>query len=187
MRILCDLDDVLWELVPRWTRWLYMAHDIEVFPENIKSWDMTQYYPTLTREEVYAPLQNEHFFHNMEPMPGSVENVQKLLDDGHEVLVVTATYHRNAGPKIDELLRLFPMLRSKDVIITSRKELVNGDLLIDDSSANIDKFPWFSILMTRPHNQNHVLQQNRQFRCNSWDEIYDRVTFLQKEMDRFIY
>lgn len=183
MRILCDLDDVLWDLVPRWTRWLYMEHGIRVEPEDVKTWDIQDYYPTLTREQVFAPLFHPHFFVNMEPVPGAVDAVRKLKADGHEFVVVTATHHKTAGPKIDELLRLFPMLTENDIVITGHKNWVDGTVLIDDSVRNVESFPWFSILLARPHNADHKFSRpQNQFRCDSWDDICERISEIDKRM-----
>lgn len=183
MRILCDLDDVLWELVPKWTSWLYMIHDVRVDPNDIVSWHMPDYYPTLTKEQVYEPLFHKNFFDNMKPVDGAAETIQKLKDDGHEFLVVTATHHKTTARKVEELLRLFPMINRQDVITTYHKNLINGDVLIDDSVDNIESFPWFSILFTRPHNANHEFSRpQNQFRCDDWAQVYERISEIDKRM-----
>ena len=54
--ILCDMDDVLEELLAAWCEWLNYVHNLSVSPEDVTEWDMAKAYPTLSKAEVFEPI-----------------------------------------------------------------------------------------------------------------------------------
>ena len=74
-------------------------------------------------------------FSKFEVMPGAKEAVKKLLDMGHDLFIATTPpwNHPSAwGQKRNWVEKNFPELKRK-MVLTHRKDLLIGDILIDDS------------------------------------------------------
>ncbi len=86
--------------------------------------------PSFTRPDL------ELDFSKFEPMPGAIDAVGKLLDMGHDVFIATTPpwNHPSAwGEKRDWVEKYLPQLKRK-MFLTHRKDLLMGDILIDDST-----------------------------------------------------
>jgi 5'(3')-deoxyribonucleotidase len=74
-------------------------------------------------------------FSMFEPIPEALDSVQKIIDMGHEVYIATTPpwNHPDAwGQKRDWVEKHLPALKRK-MFLTHRKDLLIGDILIDDS------------------------------------------------------
>jgi len=74
-------------------------------------------------------------FSNMKPMPGAVAAIRKLEADGHDLFIATTPpWDRPEawGHKRDWIMEHFPSLKKK-MFLTHRKDLLDGDVLIDDT------------------------------------------------------
>ena len=69
------------------------------------------------------------------------------------------------------LFRYFPFLSWDQVIITSRKQMIRGDVLIDDGIHNLEGGEYKKILFTAPYNRHYDAEANGMARVDSWDQI----------------
>ena len=133
---------------------------------------------------MYAPLFEDDFWDCVKPIDGASETLQKLIADGHKVLIVTTSNYHTLASKMERVLfKYFPFLTWNDVIITSHKQLVNGDVLIDDGTHNLEGGNYFKILMTAQHNKKYDAEANGMLRVETWDEVYSAITLLAEEDD----
>ena len=65
-----------------------------------------------------------------------------------------------------------------DVIITAHKQLIKGDVLIDDGIHNLEGGDYFKILMTAPHNRYYDADKNGMYRVSSWSDAYSVIQAL---------
>ena len=75
-------------------------------------------------------------FSTFTPMPGAIKAVAALLDMGHDVYIATTPPWNNPdawGQKRDWIEKHLPQLKRK-MFLTHRKDLLKGDILIDDST-----------------------------------------------------
>ena len=82
----------------------------------------------------------------------------------------------------DLLFKWFPFLSWDQVIITFRKQLIKGDVLIDDGVHNLEGGDYKKILMTAPHNRNYDAEAHGMIRVHNWDEILQVIERLKTEM-----
>jgi len=74
-------------------------------------------------------------FSKFKPMPNAIESVYKIIDMGHDVFIASTPPWNNPnawGQKRNWIEEHLPELERK-VILTHRKDLLIGDILIDDS------------------------------------------------------
>ena len=182
MTILVDMDDTIEQLLDAWIRRTNEKYGRDVAYEDIRSWDVSEAYPGLTREQVYAIPMEPGFWKTVKPVPGAAEALQRLMAAGHEVYIVTATLQDNVPEKMDDLLfRYFPFLSWNQVIITHRKQLIRGDVLIDDGVHNLEGGEFGKLLMTAPHNVGFDAEAHGMIRVNNWAEIEEVISALEHE------
>ena len=185
MTILIDMDDTIEGLLKAWVQRVNAKYNRRVSYEDITSWDVSAAFPGLTREQVYAVLLEKGFWKTVEPIPGAAEAMRHFMDAGHEVFIVTATPYESVAEKTTEVLfRYFPFLSWNQVIITSRKQLIRGDVLIDDGVHNLEGGDYIKILMTAPHNRNYDAEANGMIRVHTWAEIEEIIRSISAEHER---
>lgn len=169
--ILFDADDTVENLCDCWIAMLNERYGTSVTLEDVRDWDITLAFPTLTKEQVFGVLHDDELWRRITPIPGSVEVLQKLHQEGHQLYMVTASGYRTCKTKAERLLELFPFLDWEHIIITSHKQMVRGDILIDDGPHNLVGGEYFKILFDRPHNRNYDDAANGMLRLHTWEEI----------------
>ena len=176
MKIGIDFDGVMNDMIATWIEWLNRDHTgYNVSPQDIVDWEMSKQYPTLTRDELYAPLSVPEFWDEVCIKHEAPEVVERLLADGHEVYVVTSSHYRILPFKLDKaLFAHFPYFTKKNVIITYNKSLINVDLLLDDGIHNLRDFRGIKVLFDATYNQDY----NADYRVASWKEFYILVSQL---------
>lgn len=179
LKVLVDMDDTMENLLVCWLNKLNEKHGTGIKYSDIYCWDMCKIFPELSKSEIFAPLHDESFWEDIKPIDGSVQYLQQLIKDGHDVYVVTAAHYNTVKPKIEKvLLKYFPFIPWNNVIITSSKQMINGDVLIDDAPHNLVGGTYFKILMDAPHNQGYTAENNGMVRVHNWEEIYRLITQL---------
>ena len=181
MRIFCDADDVLINTVECWVELINKTYNQNVKPETVTDWDATKAYPNLTKEQVYGVLNADTLWYMVEPLPGSKEYLKRLLDDGHEVYITTASDYRTASAKIMRLLEMFPFLTERHIIIIKNKQILQGGVMIDDGLHNLIGGNYEKILFTKPHNQSFDAENSGMYRANNWQQVYALVNEIAKK------
>lgn len=179
MTILVDMDDTIEYLLKAWVQGVNEAYGYSASYDDVRSWDVSRAFPGLTRAQVYEIPMRPGFWAAVEPIPGAAEALRRFMDVGHEVLIVTATPFDSVPEKIGGwLFEHFPFLTWDQVIITGRKQLIRGDVLIDDGVHNLEGGDYVRILMTAPHNRDYDAEKNGMIRVHSWAEIETVVETL---------
>ena len=148
LTILIDMDDTLEDLLGAWVSYLNTQYGTNVHKEDIRQWDISVAFPSLSKTQVYEPILLDDFWKTVQPKDGAVEVVQKLISDGHRIYVVTASAYETLRTKMEDVLfRYFSFLSWGDVIIASCKQMIKGDILIDDGVHNLLGGEYTGVLM----------------------------------------
>lgn len=174
MIILVDMDDTIENMTEAWINYANMRFDTAVNAADITTWDPSEAFPTVSHEEMYALLLEDKLYETVEPFEDAAHYMQKLISEGHEVFIVTNSPYQVMKSKIENVLfRHFPFIDWKHVIITGRKHLVKGDVLIDDGVHNLLGGDYAKLLFTAPHNRSFDAEKNGMVRVNCWEEVYE--------------
>lgn len=182
LTILVDMDDTLENLSEAWVSYLNGRYGTSVAVSDISSWDISQAFPILSKAEVYGALKETALWEAVKPLPGAVKYLKKLVEDGNEVFIVTASHPDTVGVKMNQVLfRYFPFIPYQNVIISSKKQMIAGDILIDDGVHNLGgKF--MGMLFTANHNRSitddELLALNA-VRVDGWKEVYSLIHNFQ--------
>ena len=126
-------------------------------------------------------MHDESFWERLEPIGGASEYLKKLIDDGHQVVLVTSSHPDTIKYKYSFINRYFPFISFKDIIFTSKKQMVRGDVMIDDAPHNLEGGRYIGLLMDSPHNRNYDATAHGFIRVDSWEQIYKAVDTIARE------
>lgn len=168
-----DLDDVLWDLLDAWLQRYNSIVDANVKPDDITSWNIEQYILPNTKEILFYILEQKDFWDTVRPMNGAVEALYRLVNDGYNIYIVTASDYRTIPAKLKCFFRLFPFIRQDQVVVTKEKQLLDLDVMIDDNPENLCHASYDKLLFDRPSNQ--WVDKEDLKRVYTWAEIYQFI------------
>ena len=146
-----DIDDLLLECVPYAIR---LANEKYHFDPPLSIHEVDRWGKLGTRADViFEFMDNPDFFRNQPPIKGAREFVQKL-SQMTEVFVSTAVWPQYMSIRFQRILEEFPEIPQDHILIGSRKDKIDVDILFDDGMHNVSRSnAAYPILMRRPWNQ----------------------------------
>ena len=78
--ILVDIDDTIEDLVGAWCGWLNSRYSTRVLPKQVTQWDMHIAFPTLSHNQIYAPLEMADFWQTVKPREDAMKYLKELYD-----------------------------------------------------------------------------------------------------------
>lgn len=168
MVIYLDMDEVLADT--------YGAH-IEIYNRDFNEQltleacmgrEVWQCVPADRQQSVKDHARNEGFFSALKPIEDSIR-VVKELNKRHEVYIASAAmqFPNSLREKSDWLDAYFPFISWQHRILLGHKHVLQGDILIDDRSYNLQHFKGRPLLYTSPHN----IHENHFERVHNWEEV----------------
>lgn len=183
MTVLLDMDDVIENLVTGWVDYLNEKYGTSTVPEDVTDWDISKAFPSLTHDQVYSAELDGALWDKVKPMPGADEAMRRLLADGHEIYIVSATYYQTLKEKMEKVLfSFFPYISWNHVIITSNKHMIKGDVLVDDGPHNLTGGDYRKILFHANHNKSFDEKSIGAVRVYNWDEAYEEIAKISREL-----
>lgn len=154
LRILCDWDDVLNTLMDDVLSLYEKRYGETIEKEALKSFDITECLAPEQSMRIISMFVDEELWRSVKVQSGAAKTLQQMIDDGHEVYIVTATDYRNVAWKMEWLQKNFPFFPIQNVVITSQKYLLSADYLIDDNLDNLRRGIYGRIVIDKPWNRN---------------------------------
>lgn len=171
-KVLVDMDGVLVDLFPAWIHSYSVSSGQVLFPEDITAYELGEIIED--QETLYRELD----FESVPPKLGAKAFGALLERPDLDVYVVSYAHTSNRhahAQKLEWLEHYFPNLDLDRVIFTRHKELVRGDVLIEDNPGNINR--WLDAnpegrvgLVLAPYNEHDVV--TTKVVCN---ERFDRL------------
>ena len=78
--ILCDADDVIENLIDCWISAINQRYGTTVKPSEVTDWDVSLFFLTLTKEQVFAPIKEKDIWSNLERIPDCFEVLKEIND-----------------------------------------------------------------------------------------------------------
>lgn len=176
LTILVDMDDTIENLLVEWLHILNKRYHCFVTEDDVHSWEITEAYPGLAPAQVYEPLYSSELWESVKPKWDAVEYLRRLQEDGHEIYIVTSSNYKTIHTKLESVLgRYFPYIHMDHVIVCAKKQLIRGDVMIDDGPHNLVGGDYEKLLITAPHNRSYDAALHGMRRVNNWREIYEAI------------
>ena len=167
-----DIDDVLMECVPYAIR---LANEKYKFDPPLSIYEVDRWGTLGTRADViFEFMDDPEFFRNQPPIKGAREFVQKL-SQMTEVFVSTAVWPQYMTIRFQRILEEFPEIPQDHILIGSRKDKIDVDILFDDGMHNVaNSTAAYPILMRRPWNH----EATGMLAVNTYDEFLKLVEII---------
>ncbi|MPM08410.1 hypothetical protein SDC9_54722 [bioreactor metagenome] len=184
--ILLDLDDVLNDQNNLWVQHLNSRFGFCVKYDDISEWNMSKFFPSLNAKELYEPVLSDQLIHKMTAPPEAKRITNEWNRRGHKIVVTTATSTKNIDSKVDWLYGNYEWFSYEQLILTHRKQLVMGDVLVDDGVHNL--IPdvhtriepvYTKLCFDRPWNRSFDCEANGIARVHSFSEIDEVIRKLE--------
>lgn len=164
-RLLIDMDGVLADIYKQFITYEFKATGISQSLSDLAGKPEDE---AFKNHDAY--INTENFFYTAPPIEGSINTVKKLNSRYKVFIASSATqFPLSLTEKMKWLMKHFPFLHWKQIVLCGTKEIIKGDIMIDDHFKNLDPFQGKTILFTQPHNVNQTA--GRHIRVNSWAEI----------------
>lgn len=161
----------------------------EYLKTDYKSGDIdTYYYEDLIPEDKLDKYPDFFYSHDVYDYVWFLEdayNVLERLNDKYEIFICSSYVNDNCdvyrsyihlGNKFKFLFKKLPFLDSHNYIFTSRKDIIDCDIKIDDNLSNLEGTGNVKLLFDSYHNRNisdEELEIKNIKRVSSWKEIED--------------
>jgi 5'(3')-deoxyribonucleotidase len=172
-RIAIDMDEVIADTLGNYLRIYNADFGRNLTREDMHGRNVIDVTPPEDIPRIRRYFQDEKFFTEIDPMPGSQEVVKALAEE-YEVFVTTSAMDAPISfmPKFLWLKQHFPFISSNHIVFCGDKSIVFADFLIDDNARHFERFQGEPILFSAPHNMN----ETRFRRVNNWQDV--RAMFL---------
>lgn len=186
-RILVDMDDVIAKCVQTWINIINEKKKLAIDFEEATDWSWSKIREkySLSLDEMLEVLDEKDFFINLPRVKGSKRALQELKDSGWEIVIVTTLFpwNRDSGTKANHKqiwldLHFKGILEPRNIIMTERKDLIEGDVLIDDAPKYLIPYPGNVIVFDRPWNRN-IPELEGMKRAKDWKKIVEICRKLQ--------
>lgn len=177
MRILLDVDGVIADYTGAVLKLVQQHTGLIILRSQVVEWNIFELIPPKHHRHIQSALDEPGFCARIDPFPEAVAAVGVLQTFG-EVIPVTTPSHTNptwAYERSAWLAGKFGFAPGK-IVQTGYKEVVDGDVMIDDKPENVRK--WLDahdqcegILWDAPYNQ----QEQVLPRAYGWDDVYQRL------------
>lgn len=168
MKIGIDQDWVLAKLTKKWLEYYNAIFDDNLKAEDLKGWAIKEYVKPEAKEFILKILDIPGFYRDLEVTKDSQRVLRKLQEQGHELFIVTDPFTKmSMQSKHEWLQENFPFIKKENYVFTSRKDLLDLDVLIDDGVHNCESFKGMPLLFDTPYN----VEQEGFFKVKNWVHI----------------
>ena len=169
-KLAVDIDNTLWDLITPWLDYYNRRYCDNVKYEDIVNYDFFNIIKNITRDEMLHLLSEHEFWDNVYPYPESATYLRKLNDE-FELYIATSTSYKTPRIKFDKLFTFFNFLEEDQLIVTSKKQLLNVDILIDDCIDCLKGGSYTKLLIDAPYNRDMV--DDTIIRVNNLKDAYN--------------
>lgn len=183
-----DADGVLYDLLGPWLKLYNDVFDDDLMPENINEYDLSKFVKC-DKESLDMLLCRDQMWEQIKLYDGVYDAIKMLSEmDRVDLIILTATSYKSCLGKFNKILTLLPMVNEKQIVMTSRKDLIKADFLIDDWEDNLKAMAstkWGTpILVTQGYNRSFPNTQYGIKRAESSKEalqmVIDHINNLKK-------
>ena len=172
LNLIVDCDDVLSRLVEFWVKFYNIENEDDKTVDDIKGWDIQNYLTKGTEEDLFDILNLGNFFRNVPSMPRAKLILRRLREEGHDITVVSDYTNPSQLADKQYWLKTFMDIEKKDIMFGGKKQIVTGDIMIDDKPENLENFDGIRILFSACHNKLATPENSGyHFRCENWWEV----------------
>ena len=181
IRIFCDIDDTLWDLLPHWIEYNNLLYESQyseytsVYPKLpinyhytpvqklstdlsiYNDWNLRKYF---LKEEYadtfFSLLTDDELWSTLESPTSRIDTLKKINEHEDIELYIVTSMKVNHSGKLKRFKELFPFIEDRQIITCHDKWILDGDIWIDDKPETLIKCSERGkvIKINKPYNQN---------------------------------
>ena len=183
MIIMCDLDAVLNDLIPKTLAVYNYRSNKNIQMQNITTYHINECLPKDDADKIYELWQDKALWDSLEPVTDSQWGIETLINMGHKVVIATATYYEQFAWKLEWIKKYFPMIDTNDVIRINDKSLLRCDVLIEDNLQQLIKSYCERICLDYPYNHDEVKDEVYDiYRASNWRDVVKYINDIERKM-----
>lgn len=184
LTILCDIDEVINNLVSRLIRVYNRKYEDNLTIDEMVDYDLRKFVKPEC-EDIFDEFCTDDLIADLEIQPKAKEVIEEL-SKRHNIYFLTSTFPKNIYIKDKWLKKMIPGYDSTHLIMCVNKFMVHGDILIDDYLENFARKRFigepvkYNLIFDKPWNRDFEEDNKKNFRVNNWEDIYEFVKKLEE-------
>jgi len=177
-----DIDETICKFLEKLCSEYNNKYNKNIKVSDIKTWSLNTY---MDGDKAFEIINSPGFFGSLEPIEDAIETIEKLVNDGHEIFIISSPSNEySVYEKYKWIRKHLPFFDIRNLILVGNKgELlsrINGDnsILFDDCPEYVSKFNGVSVVMDREYNKELIVGVDCDFRVDGWDEFYGVVEWI---------
>jgi 5'(3')-deoxyribonucleotidase len=167
LTLIVDLDDTLNNLVNVWVEFYNEKFGTKLTIEDFKEWDISK--TVKNPDEMFLLLNDPKLHERLKRQPFAFETLYALHRRCYDIHIVTATRPQNILAKIKFCEKSFGFIDTNKIAMVYHKDIIVGDIMIDDNPDNLSAFKGLKILLDKPWNRS--CDKKDIIRVKDWVEI----------------
>lgn len=185
MIIVTDVDGVLNNLMSVVLDMYNSKHNTSFSLDNITTYNIGSCFESDVAQEMKDIFNSPDIWKKVKPTLDAQEGLEKLINNGHQVYLVTDNCPDTYGEKVKWIKRFFPFVESSKIVCMRDKWLFRADVMIEDCLQTLLAKPYYHrILVDHPWNRAVHDYAYDVHRCCNWNEIVNVVNKInERESD----
>jgi 5'(3')-deoxyribonucleotidase len=181
MTILVDVDDTLCNMQQTAISIFNQRYGTGYTLNDFDDYDVMNCMPLDHATKMIGIYGESGFYSAVKPLKGAQDGLQKLVNDGHQVYLVTNAIPNTYGEKVEFIKRYFPCIDQTHIVAMKHKHLFRCDVMIEDCLQNLLARPYYHrVCIDQPWNQSNKDYVYDIKRCYNWDDIVAAINEINE-------
>ena len=181
MVIAIDVDDVICNLQETIVNLFNTRYGSHYKLNDFTEYNIMNVLPVQDGRVMMDMYGESNLYDKVMPMPGAQDGIQKLMNAGHEVYLVTAAIPKTYGEKVSFIKRFFPSVDEAHIVCMKHKWMFKCDVMIDDNLSTLLAKPYYHrICFNMPWNQSDKDYVYDIHRCYNWNDVLAAVNKINE-------
>jgi 5'(3')-deoxyribonucleotidase len=181
MVIMVDVDDTICDMQRTAINLFNSRYGTNYSIADFNDYDVMNCMPMEHATKMVEIYGEAGFYNLVKPFRGAQNGIQKLINEGHQVYLVTNAIPDTYGEKVNFIKRYFPCIDEAHIIAMKHKHMFMCDIMIEDCLQNLLAKPhYYRICMDQPWNFSEKDWVYGIYRCKNWDEVIAAVNKINE-------
>ncbi|WP_180953916.1 5' nucleotidase, NT5C type [Bacillus sp. M6-12] len=182
LQIISDSDEVVAKNIQEVLKRYNGEYKTSLKQEELIDWDLVNFQKEGT--DILKYFNEPGFFRHLEIMEEAQYYIKKIIEDGHDFIIATASPKEGIIDKIEFFEEYFPFIPFENIIPIKRKDTLVGDIMVDDAPHNLEtskcKYPVIFDCQWNRNTEKYPFLKDLK-RVHSWKEFYEFVCEVANE------
>lgn len=181
MVILVDVDDTICNLQEVVVNILNKRRGSHYTINHFTEYDVMNVLPEDDAIAMINIYGEQGLYDKVKPIAGAQKSIEKLINLGHQVYLVTAAVPETYGEKVAFIKRFFPYIDESHIVSMKHKWMFKCDIMVEDNLQTLLEKPYYHrICFNRPWNQSNKDYVYDVHRCYNWDDVLSAVNKISE-------